>query len=251
MLRTIFLILYLVAYLFYSLIFLVRVKFLDKRKRVEERDQLVNKISKRWAKAMVKSIGAKVEIIGEDNLPDGPVLLVGNHQSNFDIPILMGYLKKPIAFIAKIETKKIPVIKSWMEYMQCVFMDRQDIRQSLRAINQGVNHLKEGYSYAIFPEGTRSVNGELLDFKPGSLKLALKANVPIIPIIMMDTYKLMSKKSWSITPASVKVIICEPIYTNDLEVKDTKVLTNHIKQIIKSKLDNGTAMEELKSSKSM
>lgn len=95
------------------------------------------------------------------------------------------YIEKPKAFIAKIELLKLPLLRTWMIHLKCVFMDRSDIRQSLKVINQAADHLKEGYSMIIFPEGTRSKNETFGEFKPGSLKLALKAGVPIVPVLRL------------------------------------------------------------------
>ncbi len=237
MIRAISLILYLGLYLIYSLFILVKVTYYHRKNRIEERDQLIFRTVKKWAKSMVSFGGAKVKVIGQENIPkEGAVLFVGNHQSNFDIPILLGFVDYPKGFIAKIELLKVPILSTWMQYMKCIFIDRRDIRQSLRAINQGVNYLKDGYSLVIFPEGTRSVNGELGDFKPGSLKLAIKAGVPIIPITIKDSFKLMDKSNFSIKPAAVEVIISKPFYVKHTQVKETKEMTDEVKRIIKENL---------------
>jgi 1-acyl-sn-glycerol-3-phosphate acyltransferase len=177
-------------------------------------------------------------VTGEENLhKEGPVLFVSNHQGNFDIPILLGFIDKPKAFIAKKELTKIPILRTWMEYMQCVFIDRSDARQSLKAINRGAELLQEGYSQVIFPEGTRSEDGTLREFKPGSLKLALKANVPIIPITIKGSYNMMPKGDWKIKAAKVEVIISPPVSTENVSVKESNELTEKVKTIIESHLN--------------
>ena len=103
---------------------------------------------------MVRVAGGTVEVKGLENVPkDKPVLVVSNHQSNMDIPVLLGYLNKPIGFVSKAEIKSSPVVPTWMELMNCVFMDRSDRRQSLKAIKDGIELLKNGHSIVIFPEG--------------------------------------------------------------------------------------------------
>ncbi len=216
---------------------LIRCKVYDIQGKVMERDALIQKSVSRWAKSLVNLSGSKIKVIGEENIPKNePVLFVSNHQGNFDIPILLGYIQKPKAFIAKIETKKLPIIRTWMRLMKCIFIDRKDIRQSVNAIKMGVKLLKEGYSYVIFPEGTRSKDGNLGEFKPGSLKLATKSNVPIVPITIKGSKNIMKKNSYLIQPAYVEVIISPAIDMKTTSVKDTKSLSEKIKDIIAENL---------------
>lgn len=237
MLRTVLGYIYLVLYLFYSVPILLKVVHLDKKGRVSERDKLVHQTAQRWAKAFMRYSKSEVAVVGEENLPkDRAVLFVGNHQSIYDIVILLAYVKQPIAFVAKIEIARIPIISTWMRYMNCIFMDRDDARQSLRAINQGAKNLKNGYSYVIFPEGTRTVSGELDEFKPGSFKLAIKAGAPIVPFTFIDSYKIMSKDRFSLSKASVKLIFLPPVYIEDIDIKDTKKLADNVRQIINKEL---------------
>ena len=97
---------------------------------------------------------------GQENIPqDTAVVLIGNHQSYLDIPVLMGYVNKPIAFIAKSEILKVPVLSKAMKLMQCTFLVRTDMKQSVKAMAEAVETIKKGYSMVIFPEGTRSKGG--------------------------------------------------------------------------------------------
>src|SRR5699024_1808110 len=94
----------------------------------------------------------------------------------------MGYLGVPHGFIAKVELTKFPIVSQWMKEMKCIFMDRSDRRQSLQSIKEGINILKNGHSMVIFPEGTRSKSDAMGEFKAGSMTLATKSGVPIVPI---------------------------------------------------------------------
>ncbi|AFM40710.1 1-acyl-sn-glycerol-3-phosphate acyltransferase [Desulfosporosinus acidiphilus SJ4] len=211
---------------------LMRINHLSKMGRISERDKLTSEIAKKWARSLLKCAGVTVTISGEEKIPSGPVLFVSNHQGNFDIPLLLGYINKPKAFIAKIELLKIPLIRTWMTHMQCVFMDRSDIRQSLKVINQAAINLKEGYSMVIFPEGTRSKCETLGDFKPGSLKLALKAGVPIVPLTIRGSYKIMEENGFLIKPAHVEIIISDPIPTSNLTKDQANELPDRVYAII-------------------
>lgn len=212
---------------------LIKVNRLARMGKIDEHDRLTNQTAKNWAQSLVKLAGVTVEIQGEENIPSqGPVLFVSNHQGNFDIPILLGYINKPKAFIAKIELLKIPLIRTWMTHLKCVFIDRSDIRQSLKAINQAAGHLKEGYSMVIFPEGTRSKGATLGEFKPGSLKLGLKAGVPILPMAIQGSYKIMENNGFLIKPAQVKITIFEPIPTQGLTKEQAADLPEKVRNII-------------------
>lgn len=212
---------------------LIKVNRLARMGKTEEHDRLTNQTAKNWAQALVKLAGVTVEIQGEENIPSqGSVLFVSNHQGNFDIPILLGYINKPKAFIAKIELLKIPLIRTWMTHLKCVFMDRSDIRQSLKVINQAAVHLKEGYSMVIFPEGTRSKGSTLGEFKPGSLKLGLKAGVPIVPMTIQGSYKIMENNGFLIKPAHVKITVFKPIPTQGLTKEEAADLPEKVRSII-------------------
>lgn len=213
-----------------------KVKKLFKEGKIEERDKLVASVASKWARDLLKLAGAKVKVIGAENVPmDRAVLFVSNHQGNFDIPILLGYIDEPKAFVAKIEMLKLPLISTWMKQMNCVFMDRHDMRQSLRVMNEATEYLKQGYSMSIFPEGTRSRGEAMGEFKAGSLRIAIKANVPIVPVTIKGSYKLMEQNGFIIKPAEVEVIISEPIETLGLTKEQTNGLNEAVRSIIAGK----------------
>lgn len=240
MFRTILWFIYFWIYLIAIQPTLLRVNRLAALGKTAEHDQLTAQTAKQWARALVKFAGVSVVTTGEENIPsEDSVLFVSNHQGNFDIPLLLGYIDKPKAFIAKIELLKLPLIRTWMTHMKCVFMDRSDIRQSLKVINQAADHLKEGYSMVIFPEGTRSKGETLGEFKPGSLKLALKAGVPIVPITIRGSYKIMEQNGFMIRPAHVEIIIFDPIPTAELTKEQTAELPERVRRIIEQGLSEG------------
>ena len=207
-----------------------------KEGKIKERDIIVNSIASKWAKDLLKLAGAKVTVIGAENVPlDRTVLFVSNHQGSFDIPILLGCIDKPKAFIAKVELLKLPMICTWMKQMNCVFLDRHDLRQSLRVMNEAAEYLKKGYSMVVFPEGTRSKGKTMGEFKAGSLRIAKKANVPIVPVTIRGSYKLMEQNGFIIKPAKVEIVISEPIETFDLTKDEINGLHEKVRTVIASK----------------
>lgn len=238
MLRTIIWFFYFGLHLVFTLPQLLHAKYLGIRGKISERDKVAASQARKWARCLVWLSGAKVSIIGQENIPqNSEVVFIGNHQGNFDIPLFLGYVNKPMGFIAKIEMTKMPIISSWMKYLYCVFMDRNDIRQSVSAINEGISNLKKGHSIVIFPEGTRGRGNPTGEFKQGSFKLATKAEVPIVPVTMKGSYKLFEANNGKIRPAKVEIIISPPIETKDLTPQEIKELPNKVRNIIISKLD--------------
>lgn len=199
---------------------------------VEETDWVRQKVPRIWAKTLINIVGGRVKVDGAENLPKGPVLFVSNHQGSFDIPVLMSYLPKPFGFISKIEVLKIPVVGGWMRVMNCVFMDRSSRVQSSQAIGSGVEILKQGHSLLIFPEGTRSKGGPIQAFKAGSFRLAMDAEVPIIPIAIDGTADIMEKNNNIMKPADVTLTILPAVSVEKIKTMDSKALAEHVQSLI-------------------
>lgn len=207
---------------------------LDREGKIAERDKMVSESVGGWARFMIELTGSTVEVIGEDNIPeDSAVVFIGNHQGYFDIPILLGYIKKSKAFIAKIEILKVPILSSWMQLMQCTFLDRKDMRQSVRAMGEAIETVKKGYSLVIFPEGTRSKGGPVEEFKAGSLKLAFKAGVPIIPVTIDGSWRIY-EASGKFAKTHIKLTIHPPIPTAGIDREEKAALPDQIREIVVS-----------------
>ncbi|MBW6411503.1 lysophospholipid acyltransferase family protein [Clostridium weizhouense] len=224
-----------ISLLFLSL-FGIEIKFLEKKGDTKKRAEFIHKTTTRWAKFVMKLSGARVNIIGIENLPkDQTVLFVSNHQSNFDIPLLMSSIDVPKGFIAKKELESWPFISTWMKHLNCIFMDRKNLRKSAQSIVEGIKLLKNGYSMVIFPEGTRSKGKEISEFKSGSFKLATKSKCLIVPITINGTYKLLEQNKNIIRPADIEIFIHEPITTKDLTKEEEDNLPSKVQSIIVSK----------------
>lgn len=233
MLRMLFTVIYGIGYLIYSLPTLKRVKKIDPRLSVQKKDEAVHELPKNWARSLVRSSGSIVSVKGEENMPAGPVLIVSNHQSNFDIPVLMSSLKKPAGFLSKVEVKKMPFLPHWMEVMNCVFVDRKNRRQAVLSLKDGAEKLKAGHSLIIFPEGTRSKGEDLAEFKTGALRMAAGAGVPIVPVAIDGTYDIMEKHGgWRFKPSNVIVTVCEPFLPEDYTGKDLKKTAEELRLTI-------------------
>ena len=236
-----------------TMIFFLPVKMpyynrLKKKKGQKAFDEAVYGVTTKWASKRIKDSGSTVTIYHKERIPkDRNVLFVSNHQSNFDIALFMAEIPKDMGFVAKAEMERIPFLSTWMKGIHCVFLNRKDIRQSAKAISQGIQYLKEGYSLAVFPEGTRSKNGEVGEFKAGSFKLATKSGVPIVPVTIDGTLHIMDKSSLLIRPAQASMYIHEPIYMEDLDKKEIGTLAQRVRSIIVEGLHKKGKEEQMSS----
>ena len=209
-----------------------KAKKLDREGKIAERDELVNGIVPVWARYVFEVTKSDVEVEGLEKLPkDKAVVFIANHQGLMDIPLLYGYSGKPMAFVAKIELSKIPLLSSWMKLLQCTFIDRKSMRASLQAINDAAANVSKGYSQMIFPEGTRSKGGRHIEFKPGSFKLAFKSKSPVVPVTIDGTWRIYEENN-DVRPAHVKMIIHDPIDTDGMTKKEMQELPSRVERIV-------------------
>lgn len=214
-------------------------KRVEARGSQEDVDEFMFKIGKRWARNTLKITGTTVEIHGEENIIDGPCLLVANHQSYMDIPVIVSIAKSHLGFVAKKELEKVPLFGIWIKRTRSLFLDRENTREAVKTIVQGVNFLKEGHSLCIFPEGTRNKGNDVGAFKKGSLKLALKSGVPIVPVTINGTYKILEENN-RLKKAHVIITVDKPIYTNEMTKEEQNNLGDKIRDTIVRNLEQDT-----------
>ncbi|OEH86608.1 hypothetical protein BHU72_10140 [Desulfuribacillus stibiiarsenatis] len=224
-------------YMVYTFFQSIRYERLGKAGKTQEQKEYLSYVARSWAKYLIHTTGSRVQVEGLEHVPDGPCLIISNHQSNFDIPLLISSLEKPIGFIAKKELENIPLLSVWMRRFECIFIDRSNNRQSVKALADAVKTLQAGSSLVIFPEGTRSKGSGLGVFKKGSLRLAEKSGVPIVPITINGTYKMLEgNQPVRIQAADVKVKISPPIVMDQLSEEQRENLLEDIKVLIESNL---------------
>lgn len=224
---------YTIFYLLWSLFFRIKLFFLRKFSTYEKSEKYVYKTVTDWSRRTIKLVGAKVDVEGLENIPEeGSCLFVSNHQGIFDFLAIMAYIGRPVGFIAKKEIKKVPVVSKWMEDMHCIFLNRESLRESLKEINLGIENIKHGNNMLIFPEGTRSRSSRLGEFKKGSLRMALKTNVPIVPITMNGSYKVFEANGNKVKKENVSMIVGKPIYTKKLSLDERKDLVNIVRNAV-------------------
>lgn len=182
--------------------------------------------------------GVKIQAKGKENIPkDEACLFVGNHNGFFDILTSYVTIGKVMGFIAKKEMLRVPFLNLWMYYINCLFLDRKNIRNGLKTILKGVDYIKNGISIFIFPEGTRSKDGKLQPFKEGSMKIAEKSNCPIIPVAMTGTAAIFENQFPRIKRGTVTIEFGTPIHITELSKEDKKFLGAYTQKKIQEMLD--------------
>ncbi len=236
MFRTIRVIFKVIVYMFKKQKLLKEINKIEKAGNEQEVKEKIAPLVIDWAKYCVDATGAQVEVTGIENVPtDRSVVYIGNHQGIFDIPLLLGYIPYQKAFIAKIEILKIPMISDWMKLMKCVFLDRKNPRQSVEAMHQGMENVKNGYSMVIFPEGTRNKGGPVKEFKPGSFKLAFQSGADVVPVTIDGTWKLYEEHK-KINPAKIKLTIHPAVKTEGLSKDELRDIPAQVQKIVESAL---------------
>jgi len=226
--------LFMAGAVFYKL----KLDYITKHKSAEEAQAYMDKLLILWANFCLKKAGISLNVRGRENLTEGTCVFIANHQGYFDIPALIAAADRPIGFIAKKEILKHKYISYWMKKIHCVFIDRENVKESVKAINQGVEYLKSGHNMAIFPEGTRSKGGPVGEFKKGSMKLATKSGVSIVPVAINGTYKAReANKHNAIMSADVTVTICKPVVLSELAKEEQANLAEMLRDIIMKNMD--------------
>ncbi len=173
-----------------------------------------------------------IRVTGKEKLPkeDGYIMFP-NHQGLYDMVALVDGHEKPLRVVMKIEADKNFFVRHLKNLLCGLAMDRDDVRQSLQVINQMATEVKDGANYVIFPEGTRSKNGNKLgEFKGGSFKSATKAKAPIVPVAMIDCFKAFD--THSIDPIDVQVHFLDPIYPEEYKGMKTTEIADMVKERI-------------------
>lgn len=175
-----------------------------------------------------------IDAYGVENIPDeNGFMFFPNHQGLYDVLAILDVCPKPFSVVAKKEIANIHFLKQVFACMKAYMIDRDDIKQSLQVIINVTNEVKKGRNYLIFPEGTRSKNGnELLEFKGGSFKAATKAKCPIIPVALIDSFKPFDTNTTS--QVTVQVHFLKPLYYEDYKDMNTKEIAALVRERIQS-----------------
>ena len=186
-------------------------------------------------KVILKLAGVKATVIGEENIPDEPVLFIGNHRSYFDILLTYSRCKRLTGYVAKKEMERYLTLTTWMRRIYCLFLDRKDPKQGLKTILTAIDYIKNGISICIFPEGTRNSGEELsmLPFKDGAFKISTKSGCAIVPISMINTAEIFENHFPKVKRTHVVIEYGKPIYPDQLDKETKKHIGDYVENIIR------------------
>ena len=164
-----------------------------------------------WGRAFVRLGGWKLRVEGMENLPSGGAVLVANHQSAVDIPMLLSAFPRPVRFLAKRELGEIPLFGKAMAAAGNLFVDRDDPRDAVRMLREAGAQLRDGRLVVVFPEGTRSGDGSIGEFRPGAFWLAQKSGAPVVPVYIDGGCRALPKGALRVRPADLFVRVLPPL----------------------------------------
>ena len=188
-----------------------------------------------WGKTLSFIFNIKLVVKGKHNLQNRNYVFASNHASLIDIPLLLIAVNRYTVFIAKSELSKIPIFKSILDRAGFIFVDRKNNDSAVKSMNNLMDDIKKiPRSVAIFPEGTRTSDGNLLPFKKGAAIFAINTDIPVVPVAISGTYSWSKKKLFDISQSVISFEFGEPIITENYSFDDRDYLTEKIKTNIKN-----------------
>jgi 1-acyl-sn-glycerol-3-phosphate acyltransferase len=185
-------------------------------------------IARAWANVLLIATLAPVELIGRENLQTDAAVYASNHLSYYDTPVLFGKLPFQFRILAKKALWPIPFVGWYLERSGQVPIDADSTRSTIAGLLRGVKTLQNGLPLMIFPEGGRAAFGETTPFQSGAAFMAIKAQVPLVPIALVGTYELLPIHSYHLTPRPLKIVVGEPISTEGMSTRDAETLTQRL-----------------------
>ncbi len=173
-----------------------------------------------WAPSALRLAGVAVKVHVRAALPDGPAIYISNHESALDVWALLRAIPRNLRFVAKQELFRIPVFGWYLRLARFVAVDRRDHTRAVLALKQAGEIVRAGTSLIFFPEGTRSLDGRVQQFKKGPFVVAMEARAPVVPIAIAGACALNPKQRLEVSPGTIQVAIGEPLRPDDFPDKD-------------------------------
>ena len=207
---------------------------------VDPSGRMHHRIALAWSRVGLLAARVRLTVEGRELIPDdGPMIFMGNHQSNFDIMALFQAAPRRFAWLAKEELFKVPVFGNSMKSAGYIPINRGDGRDALRSLDRAAQLISAGASVAIFPEGTRSTDGQLLEFKRGGFILAAKAGVPIVPFSVSGSREVNPPDNFLfLRPGGIRVRFGRPILPGASSAKGQGILMEQVREAITAGLEN-------------
>jgi 1-acyl-sn-glycerol-3-phosphate acyltransferase len=185
---------------------------------------------------VVRMVGARVDVSGVENVPPGVCIFMANHTSNADAPAVVGAIPRRISVLVKESLFRIPIVGQAFRAARFVPVDRSNRDSAIASVDRAVVFLKEGVSFLVYPEGTRSLDGRLLPFKKGAFVMAIKSGAPIVPIACAGAHHVIRRKEWSIHPGVITVTLLPPVDSSQFTIEQRDQLAARVHEAIAAAL---------------
>jgi 1-acyl-sn-glycerol-3-phosphate acyltransferase len=206
---------------------------------IPDSENRIHKIAKLWAKILLLMSNTKVEVIGVENILRGkPQIFMANHQSDFDILIILAHIPGQFRWLAKKELFHIPIFGAAMKTAGYIEIDRHNHEEAMQNMDEAAQRIREGKSIMSFPEGSRNRDGGIKTFKQGIFHLAIRSGAPIVPVSIVGSGKIMPKRSLQVTPGMVKLVIDKPIDVKNYTIENRHELIDQVRKVIIKNYDN-------------
>jgi 1-acyl-sn-glycerol-3-phosphate acyltransferase len=176
--------------------------------------------------------GIRVRVEGVENIPPGVCIFAANHVSNMDPLAFVPIIPRRVSIIAKEVVFRIPILSKAMRLAKFIPVDRTDREAAAESVDMAVRNLKEGLSFAIYPEGTRSRDGRLLPFKKGAFVIAIRAGVPVVPVSIVGAQSLMRKGEWYMRPGEVIIRFGPAVDASKYTVEQRTELLKRVESLV-------------------
>jgi 1-acyl-sn-glycerol-3-phosphate acyltransferase len=177
---------------------------------------------------LVRAIGIKVRVAGRERIPTGACLFVANHTSSADAPAVVGAIPRRVAILLKESLFQWPIAGQAFTLAGFIPVNRGDRDSAIASVEKATASLRRGQSFLIYPEGTRSPDGRLQDFKKGAVVMAIKAGVPIVPVACSGAHRVMRKRSLKIHPGEIVVEFLDPIDSSKYSFDERDALNDRV-----------------------
>ena len=184
----------------------------------------------------VRAVGVRVRVAGAERIPPGTCLFVANHTSSADAPAVVGAIPRRIAILLKKSLFNYPIVGQAFHLAHFIPVERSKRDSAIESVEKAIEAMRAGQSFLIYPEGTRSPDGRLQDFKKGAVVMAIKAGVPIVPIVCSGAHRVMEKRSLVIHPREILVEFLEPIDTSKYTLEERERLNEIVRDAMAAAL---------------
>jgi len=192
-----------------------------------------NGVIRFWAGTLLKISGIKTNVSGLEKIdPSQAYIFMSNHQSTFDIMACLAFIPGTARFLAKQELFRIPVFAHGMRAVGMIPIDRGNSKKARESLDQAVTEVKKGVSVIIFPEGTRTKDGNIQTFKKGGFVLAMKGNIPIAPMVLSGAREIMQKKDLHFNKGSIQMEFLEPVLSTEYNYEQRNQLIQKVRDSI-------------------